>query len=97
MDFTTYGLEELFSALETVDGYEYPENALKIYSKILDKLNLDSKNATPITLGYNTDCLYETTSFPDIGFLSDSFILKSDMRHKINRLNSMLQKEKNVS
>jgi len=52
IDYSNYNTEELFQALESVDDYEYRENAIRLYKLILKRLKLDFKSVTAKSLGY---------------------------------------------
>jgi hypothetical protein len=100
IDFSEYTLEELVQSLEGVDEIEFPDNAMKIYKLVLEKLNLDYKSTDAKALGYENGAFSETVfsglfSFPFESLIKDQHILNVEMREKIKRLNERLSNENN--
>ena len=98
IDFSNYKLEELFQSLEGVDDLEFPDNAMKIYKLILEKLDLDYKSVDSKSLGYESGAFTEAVfmgliSFPFSSLVKDQHILSANMRDKITRLNFILSNE----
>jgi hypothetical protein len=98
INFSEYTLEELVQSLEDVDELEFPDNAMKIYKLVLEKLSLDYRAVDAKALGYESGVFSEVVflglfSFPFESLIKEQHILNADMREKIKRLNDRLSKD----
>lgn len=96
IDFSKYNYEQLVDAFERVDDELYPQNALEIYQRILAHLNIDYKDATAESLGYEGETtvgwllggLFRNPFFMIMS--AEDELIRRNMRERISRLNLLI-------